>query len=320
MTRGEACSPPTAREVYNGELTLSTNSGEGDQANWISQAEAARLLGVSRQAISKMIRVGRLRTFEIGGHVLVDRIEVVTLRRQPQGKVQDRPDEVGRFLAAFENLRPDVRDEVYRRLRERFPIHPIESKMGASAEVILEALARSGPLMIRGLRGVLAESAFEVNVVNRLEGWQVLPTPKDPPYDFLLDDGHGPIKVQVKLQRSKAGEPMLTSERSQVFAPSMYLVETQRTRGGKTRDGEETRPYRFKEFDILAVAMQASSLDWKHFVYTVADWLIPRPENERLLMKFQPVPRTPNEDWTGDFLTCVSWLRARTSKTIAGRV
>ncbi len=267
-----------------------------------------------------MIRVGRLRTFEIGGHVLVDQIEVLNVRRQPQAKIQDRPDDAARFLAAFEKLRPEVRDEVYRRLREQYPIHPFESKIGASAEVILEALARSGPLTIRGLRGVLAESAFEVNVVNRLEGWQVLPAPKDPPYDFLLDDGHGPIKVQVKLQRSKAGEPMVTSEKSQVFAPSMYLVETQRTQGGKNRDGEETRPYRFKEFDILAVAMQASNLDWKHFLYTVADWLIPRPEDERLLMKFQPVPRGPNDDWTDDFLTCVSWLRSGTSKTIGGRV
>ena len=53
--------------------------------------------------------------------------------------------------------------------------------MGASAEVILEALARSGPLTIRGLRGVLAESAFEVNVVNLLEGWQAFADPERPP-------------------------------------------------------------------------------------------------------------------------------------------
>jgi hypothetical protein len=190
--------------------------------------------------------------------------------------------------------------------------------MGASAEVILDALDRSGPLTVRGLRGVLAESAFDVNVVASLEGWQSLPTPKDPPYDFLLEDDNGSIKVQVKLQRSKAGQPMITSEKSQVFLPSMFLVETQRTRGGKTRDGEETRPYRFKEFDILAVAMQASTQDWKHFLYTVADWLIPRPEDNRLLLKFQPVPKLPNDDWTDDFLTCVEWLRSGTKKTIGG--
>jgi hypothetical protein len=265
-----------------------------------------------------MIRVGRLRTFEIGGHVLVNRHDVANLRQNPGPLNLDRPDEAGRFLFAFEKLRPEVRMEVLSRLRAKYPIHSFESRMGASAEVILEALDRSGPLTIRGLRGVLAESAFDVNVVAQLEGWRTLPTPKDPPYDFLLQDEAGSVKVQVKLQRSKAGQPMVTSESSKVFSPSMYLVETQRTRGGKTREGEETRPYRFKEFDILAVALQASTQDWRHFLYTVADWLIPRPEDHRLLMKFQPVPRGPNDDWTDDFLTCVSWLRSGTKKTIVG--
>jgi hypothetical protein len=265
-----------------------------------------------------MIRVGRLRTFEIGGHTLVNRFDVANLRQKSSSQSLDRPDDVGRFLSTFEQLGPEARAEVLRRLRQKYPIHAFESRMGASAEVILEALDRSGPLTVRGLRGVLAESAFDVNVVASLEGWQSLPTPKDPPYDFLLEDDNGSIKVQVKLQRSKAGQPMITSEKSQVFLPSMFLVETQRTRGGKTRDGEETRPYRFKEFDILAVAMQASTQDWKHFLYTVADWLIPRPEDNRLLLKFQPVPKLPNDDWTDDFLTCVEWLRSGTKKTIGG--
>ena len=190
--------------------------------------------------------------------------------------------------------------------------------MGASAEVILEALDRSGPLTIRGLRGVLAESAFDVNVVSRLDGWQTLPTPKDPPYDFLLDDGQGPIKVQVKLQRSKANRPMMANEGYRRFSADMYVVETQRTRGGKTREGNDTRPYRFGEFDILVVAMQASTHDWNHFLYTVCDWLIPRPEYAHFLEKFQPVSQSPDQDWTDDFLTCVSWLRSGLKKTIAG--
>jgi hypothetical protein len=45
------------------------------------------------------------------------------------------------------------------------------------------------------------------------------------------------------------------------FLPGdMYIVETQRTRRGsdkKTRDS--TRPYRFGEFDLLAVAMYPST-------------------------------------------------------------
>lgn len=291
-----------------------------DEPNWISQAEAARLHGVSRQAISKMIRAGRLLTFTIGGHVLVSGVEVMALRRKAAQQPRDRPDEADRFISAFDKLRLEVRDEVLRRLRDRYPKHPFETMMGASAEVILSALERSGPLTIRGLRGVLAESAFGINVVDRLESWRSLPTPKDPPYDFLLDDGQGPIKVQVKLQRSKANSPMVTTEKGRVFSPGMYLVETQKTRAGKTKDGDDTRPYRFGEFDILAVAMQASTLDWDHFLYTVGVWLIPRPDDARLLLKFQPVPLGPNADWTDDFLTCVDRLRSGTKKTIGGLI
>ncbi len=182
----------------------------------------------------------------------------------------------------------------------------------------MEALGRSGPLTIRGLRGVLAESAFEVNVVAGLVGWNSLATSKDPPYDFLLDDGNGPVKVQVKLQRSRAGRPMLASEGSRRLSSAMSVVETQRTRGGKTKSGEETRPYRFGEFDILVVAMQASTQSWSHFLYTVGDWLLPRPDDDRLLLKFQPVPTSPNDDWTDNFLTCVGWLRSGTRRVIGG--
>ena len=267
-----------------------------------------------------MVRAGRLKTLEIGGHILVSRVEIAGLRTKANRPPRDRPDEADRFLQAFEKLRPEVREEVLRRLRGRHPVHPFERRMGASADVILEALERSGPPTIRGLRGVLAESAFDVNVVGRLAGWQSLPTPEDPPCDFLLDDGRGAIKVQVKLPRSKAGGPMVTTEKGRVFSPAMYLVETRKTRAGGTKAGEDTRPYRFGEFDILVVAMQASTRDWSHFLYTVGDWLIPRPEDARLLLKFQPVPRAPNGDWTDDFLTCVGWLRSGTRKTIGGLI
>ena len=47
-----------------------------DPSNWISQAEAARLRGVSRQAIYDLVQRGRLRTVEVGNHTLVCRKEV----------------------------------------------------------------------------------------------------------------------------------------------------------------------------------------------------------------------------------------------------
>lgn len=40
-------------------------------SEWVSPAEAARIRGVSRQAIGKLIRAGRIETLEIAGKTLV---------------------------------------------------------------------------------------------------------------------------------------------------------------------------------------------------------------------------------------------------------
>jgi len=44
--------------------------------DWISQAEAARIRGVTRQAIADLVKKQKLKTFEIGGNVLVNKAEV----------------------------------------------------------------------------------------------------------------------------------------------------------------------------------------------------------------------------------------------------
>jgi excisionase family DNA binding protein len=58
--------------------------------DWVSQAEAADLRGTTRQAISKLIKRGRLTTIVVGGHTLVSREEVVSFERlapgRPKGK------------------------------------------------------------------------------------------------------------------------------------------------------------------------------------------------------------------------------------------
>jgi excisionase family DNA binding protein len=302
---------------------LSTNFS-GDQpdfSDWISQAEAAQVRGVSRQAISKLIRAGRLKTFEVGGHVLVSRSEILSFRPQTAGRPKSSKEmkELDRILKALASCSPETRQEVFQRLKAEFPIHPLESKLGAPAEVILEAIDRAGPLTLRGIRGVLAESAFEISVVKRLMEWESLPTPSDPPYDYLLDDGHGAIKVQVKLQRKRAGRPMMANEGYRRLSSQMFVVETQRTRGGKDlKTGEDTRPYRFGEFDILVVATEPSTQRWDTFLYTVSRRLIPIPDYPHLLLKFQPVPGAPNEDWTDSFERCVGWFRSGLNKTIGG--
>jgi excisionase family DNA binding protein len=54
--------------------------------DWISQAEAAQLRGVSRQAISKLVQKGRLRRLVIGGHTLVHRADVLAFRPNAAGR------------------------------------------------------------------------------------------------------------------------------------------------------------------------------------------------------------------------------------------
>jgi excisionase family DNA binding protein len=60
-------------------------------SHWISQAAAARLRGVSRQAINRLIQRGRLSTIEIGGHVLVNRKEVEAFQPLESGRPKIEP-------------------------------------------------------------------------------------------------------------------------------------------------------------------------------------------------------------------------------------
>jgi hypothetical protein len=228
--------------------------------------------------------------------------------------MSDHLEEIKQLLASCNEQQ---RREVFHLLRREFRIHPIEEKLNVQAEVILEAIDRAGDLTLRGIRGIIAEAAFLINVVGKLEGWKNITTAGDHPYDFLLTDGRGDLRVQVKMQRQKDQRPMPAREGYRFLPADMYVVETQRTRGGTDqRTGENTRPYRFGEFDILAVSLHPSTNDWTRFCYTVSSWLLPRPENRSLLLKFQPVPARPNEDWTDDFLTCVGWFRAGQGKRI----
>ena len=199
-------------------------------------------------------------------------------------------------------------------------MYPLEAKIGMSAEQILRALDRAiqaTPMLL----GILAEVAFEDNVIARLEGWESHPSPPGAFHDFSLQRDSTSVTVQVKLQRSKKGLPEVASKRARrwKFSPGMYKVEMQRSRGGEDAvAGEKTRPYRFGEFDILAVSMYPSTKNWGRFLYTVGDWLIPDPLNSRFIATFQPVPPAPNDDWTDDIPTCVHWLQTAERKTIGG--
>jgi hypothetical protein len=215
---------------------------------------------------------------------------------------------------------PAQREEVFRQLRLEFPIHPLETQLHTKAEIILEAIQRAGGLTLRMITGVIAEAAFEVEVVERLKGWKRIPRAGDLAYDFLLKDKKGEVRVQVKLQRSKAGIPWpahLARRAWRSLPTDMFVVETQKTRAGKARGSAgSTRPYRFGEFDVLAVSLYPATKRWGSFMFTLADWLVPDPKDAAQIFKYQPVAAKPNDDWTDRFQTAETWFRSRIKKTI----
>src|SRR5262249_9681681 len=149
-------------------------------------------------------------------------------------------------------------------------------------------IQRGGVLALRMIRGVIAQTIFSMEIVEYLVGWSDITPQEDLPYDFLLEDGVGVVRVQVKLQRSEAHLPMLRKSMRGYWSSltDMYVVETQRTRGGiDKKTGAPTRPYRFGEFDILAVSMYPSTNEWVRFMYTVSNWLIPSPTNATEILK-----------------------------------
>src|SRR5205823_7212011 len=132
----------------------------------------------------------------------------------------------------------EQRKRIFDELRVEFPIHEIEKKLNATAEVICEAIHRASDLTLRGVRGVIAEASFEVSVIKNLNGWRNESPTGDHPFDFLLKDLTGAVRVQIKMQRQKAHEPMTAHEAYRNLPETMYVVETQRTRGGKDVEGK----------------------------------------------------------------------------------
>ncbi|MFP2925236.1 hypothetical protein ACLESO_08460 [Pyxidicoccus sp. 3LG] len=237
--------------------------------------------------------------------------------------------DVGELKGLLDGLSESEQRQLFMYLRRLLPKHPMEEKLMVSAEGILEAFARAGELTVRMIRGVIAEGAFAAEVLPLLAPrWREVPIKgADRPYDFVLTDtpegaaARGPfpeVKVQVKIQRSLRGQPLYASKIwTRRKWPSTYFVaELQKSRAGETQTGESTRPYRFGEFDLLAVSLGPSQGRWSAFIYTVERWLLPDPETPANILKYQPVAPADCDCWTTDFNTAVSWLRGGVERRI----
>lgn len=225
----------------------------------------------------------------------------------------------------IDELSPEELRVLAEYLRTKLPRHPLEARWNISADLILDAINRSQDITQRGVRGVIAEAVFEREVIPKLRGWEGEALTGDWPFDFRIkrvSDGKQ-IRIQVKLQRTQAGEPLGNKK---LYPEGYFVVEVQKTRGGKRHQSssevtdahstpEDTRPYRFGEFDVLAVNMQPSTRVWSRFMYTVADWLIPR-QDKRLIEVMQPVSPTRSTVWTDSLEECIGWFLSGEKKQI----
>jgi excisionase family DNA binding protein len=57
-----------------------------DLDEWMTQAQAAKLRGVSLQAINHLVRRGRFRVMRIAGRVLINRDDVINYQRDVGGR------------------------------------------------------------------------------------------------------------------------------------------------------------------------------------------------------------------------------------------
>lgn len=206
---------------------------------------------------------------------------------------------------------PEDEAVLFREMRARQLIHEFERVIGAPAEMILEAVHRAPELTRRMLRGVIADAAFRTFVVPSVasHGWRDVTPEGNFAYDYKLDDGAGPVTVQVKLQRSERGVPVVRNGAKYGFADDVFMTETQKTRTGTDGEDKRTRPYRYGDFDVLAVSMQPSTGKWDRYMYTLGRWLL-LGKDVGEIATLQPVSKAPDGWWTDDFRTVVQWLRA----------
>jgi excisionase family DNA binding protein len=107
---------------------MSINLRRGDEnildiSAWISQSEAARLRGVTRAAISALVKRNRFKTLKIGGKSLLNRADIENYQPQPRGpKPKERHKEVESIP------RPDRRQSTTPHGRTRVQSPPRQNK------------------------------------------------------------------------------------------------------------------------------------------------------------------------------------------------
>jgi hypothetical protein len=241
-------------------------------------------------------------------------------------------DRVVQLEQLIDSCTADELEEIKRYLDVAANRHPLEIEWKIDGRTILDAIHRSTDITKRGMRGIIAEAVFEREVLPAMvtAGWVIGSSDvSDPLYDSLLRRDHRAVRIQIKLLRLERGQPKRFHAGR--YDEELYVVEVQKTRSGKRKrkvvsgvqpvlssgsELENTRPYSFTDFDILAVNLHPLTGVWTDFRYTVATWLLPRWADSTLIEVMQPVGIAPNNVWTEDLVTCLEWLGSGESRRV----
>src|SRR5690606_16123368 len=138
------------------------------------------------------------------------RVRAASRRTPEEARIMTDASNVPALLESILKCSPEERTLLFRQLRKTQVIHEFEEVIGAPAEMILEAVHRAPELTRRMLRGVIADASFRTFIIPTLQkrGWEDITPPGNFAYDYMLKDDQGPLKVQVKLQRSERGAPV----------------------------------------------------------------------------------------------------------------
>lgn len=211
------------------------------------------------------------------------------------------PDDLEALIARVGQMDRASKQQIFEAIKDDIAVHRLEEHFGISAQIICETIYRAGDLTQRGIRGMIAETVFCTDIAPHISGWGYEEAGPELPYDAVLFNGNRRVRIQVKLQRKELGVPLMRSKVRR-GPKDFYIVEVQRTRTGE-RKGEKTRPYRFGQFDLLAVCMQPSTTDWRKFLYIPMSCLLPKkglPDEVATYQFVPPYPAAGDPEWTND--------------------
>lgn len=172
-------------------------------------------------------------------------------------------------------------------------LHPLETEWGCDWRTILDALcANPTAYNLRGVRGTVADLMFARYIRAKFPEWTVLPG-ETAAQDFVLANGDLRVSVQVKMQRTSGGKPLIEQNK--------IVAEIQKSQGRK-----KTRLYDVREFAMVAISLRESTGSWDDFMFAVTlhlDRALRMPDRVKSLQRF---PLEGDRIWTRCFNECLA--------------